>query len=938
MTEQIAEAIDPKDRVRSLRDLAQWYHDLQPDPPNLVPLDDTKRPTVVRIWNGSPIRIKWQEWQSVAQTDRHWKEMRGGAYWGESCGIALVNGFNGWVNFDFDSKHKNDPSIPPIPRTVAEEMLVALGLPSDYPWLVASPTGGWHIYAIVDTLEIDKGKLDRLHTHETVDHVELRYKGHYTALPGSLHPNGKLYAWANARPTSSPAHISGKTLLAAYLDLTYEKSKPAAPARSGPSSAASNTPYVAKAVADELAKVAQAPAGSRNDTLNHAAFALGTLVGAGALSEGDAEAQLLSAALSNGLTEGEALATIKSGLSSGIQNPRTIPESAQSQSALNDWIPDLFFANVPDDFDFDDATVTVAAPKPPHLTWPYSIDEGRLVYQSLDKAGDINSRPIADFYAVSVEEIQDEDAGKFFVLEGKAIRGGFFRVEVPADVLGDDRALRKLLSASAGSLDGVYARQGEHLRPAIQKCSPSSIIRLQRFRRTGWADGHFLMPGRDQRGRILSLDSRKLPYGFTDEGDLDAGLVALDHLLQSVGPQYTTPILSQLLLAPLRRCVSKFMARPGLFVEGRTGSFKTTVVQTFMALYGPRFLQDDALLKWGEGATRNAILSIAAIAQDLPVLVDNYKPNTGEGPKAFTNLVHNISEGTDRVRLDSRAELRPTKALHCLPIYTGEDIPDNDSATLARLLLVRFPRQDGGYNAHLAAAHESAEHLQTIGMAWLEWLEDEVHRKAASTLALQVWAETYEKWRVLVLNAQQNVANAPRIITNLTMHDLTWRIASLCPTLAPLLDDYALHHDGALQTIATSMAGRTTDAVDASHFLSALRELLTSGGAVLMDRRTVQEPKADERDRMIGWKDEQGVYLLSELAVAAARRLLGQGSIPVSNQALFSQLEGLGAIADKGKDHTAKVIKVGGKSKRVVHLVASALDIEVEAQPEEAGF
>ena len=69
-------------------------------------------------------------------------------------------------------------------------------------------------------------------------------------------------------------------------------------------------------------------------------------------------------------------------------------------------------------------------------------------------------------------------------------------------------------------------------------------------------------------------------------------------------------------------------------------------------------------------------------------------------------------------------------------------------------------------------------------------------------------------------------------------------------------------------------------------------------------------------------------------AVAAARRCWGRGASPSAIRR-FSQLEGLGAIADKGSDHTAKVIKVG-KSKRVVHPVASALTLRVEAQPEEA--
>lgn len=917
-----ATAIIDKDRIAAMRDLAQWYHELGPDRPNLAPLGDDKRPVVTGISeNGRPWRFHWQEWQETRQTESLWRGIRSKAYWSECYGVALVNGFGGWINIDIDSRSKNDATQQPVPRSVAIAFLTALNLPEDYPWLVQSPTGGWHIYTIVDSLDIDKGKLDRLHTHPAVDHVELRYKGHYTALPGSLHPNGKLYTWANAQPTETPTHVDGALLLAAYLDLTHEKPKPAPPTRHSLPSTSSHSAYVAKAVAEESARVSSAAAGSRNDTLNAAAFSLGTLVGAGVLTETDAEATLLSASQNCGLNESEAMATIASGLESGKQHPRQIPEPTQKADE-SDWIPDLFAAETPDHWG-DDNTAVVELP--PHVTWPYAIDGGRLVYQSLGKDGEITSKAIADFYAVSVEEIQEEEGGKVFVLEGKAIRGGTFHAEVPAEQFGDDRALRKIIAAAAGSLDGVYARMSEHLRPAIQRCSPSVITRTQRFRRTGWANDHFLLPGRANEGVVLALSSRKLPYGFTDEGSLDAGLMALRNLLDSVGPQYTTPILAQLLLAPLRRCVPQFMARPGLFIEGRTGSFKTTVVQVAMCLYGPHFLHDDALLKWGEGATRNAIMALASMAMDMPILVDNYKPNTGDGSKGFVTLVHNISEGTDKQRLDVRSDLRPASTLHCLPIYTGEDIPDDDSGALSRLLLVRFPRQSGEYNTQLDAARQGAVHLQSIGAAWIDWLEDPANRKTAAQTALATWAETYDKWRLVVLGTQPNVANAPRIITNLTIHELTWRIAGLCPAIAAVIADYATDYQEALQTIATAMATRTTAAVDGSRFLSALRELITSGGAVLMERKTAQEPLPMERDRMVGWFDEDGVYLLPELAIAAVKRLLGHGSIPVSAQALYSQLEGLGVIAGKGKDRTAKVIKVQGTTKRVLHLKANSI-------------
>src|SRR5688500_17456940 len=71
--------------------------------------------------------------------------------------------------------------------------------------------------------------------------------------------------------------------------------------------------YLTRALAEEVANVADAPDGERNDTLNKAAFALGQLVAHG-LSRDDVERQLTAAAEVIGLESDEIARTIRSGL------------------------------------------------------------------------------------------------------------------------------------------------------------------------------------------------------------------------------------------------------------------------------------------------------------------------------------------------------------------------------------------------------------------------------------------------------------------------------------------------------------------------------------------------------------------------------------------------------------------------------------------------
>jgi putative DNA primase/helicase len=86
--------------------------------------------------------------------------------------------------------------------------------------------------------------------------------------------------------------------------------------------------YAAAAVRGEIERVSNALPGQRNHTLNSAAFSLYQLVGAGLLSDGDAEARLLSAAQACGLVQDDGLrqvtATIRSGAKAGLRHPRKI--------------------------------------------------------------------------------------------------------------------------------------------------------------------------------------------------------------------------------------------------------------------------------------------------------------------------------------------------------------------------------------------------------------------------------------------------------------------------------------------------------------------------------------------------------------------------------------------------------------------------------------
>jgi hypothetical protein len=83
------------------------------------------------------------------------------------------------------------------------------------------------------------------------------------------------------------------------------------------------SPYADAALRREAELVRTAQPGTRNRTLNRAAFNLGQLVAGGFLERGAVEAELSLAAEDAGLPEREIAGTVRSGLEAGMKNPRT---------------------------------------------------------------------------------------------------------------------------------------------------------------------------------------------------------------------------------------------------------------------------------------------------------------------------------------------------------------------------------------------------------------------------------------------------------------------------------------------------------------------------------------------------------------------------------------------------------------------------------------
>jgi hypothetical protein len=145
------------------------------------------------------------------------------------------------------------------------------------------------------------------------------------------------------RPHRRAAIISApstrQTVSQEHLDALVAKTpvQPKVPASRPTSSTTPNSHnrYGQAALNQELAHLAEAPSGNRNNQLFKAAAALFSLVAAGTLTEGEVWQGLLSTSQSIGLSEQEARRTIQSGIQRGLSQSRVLPRPSSKPSALD---------------------------------------------------------------------------------------------------------------------------------------------------------------------------------------------------------------------------------------------------------------------------------------------------------------------------------------------------------------------------------------------------------------------------------------------------------------------------------------------------------------------------------------------------------------------------------------------------------------------------
>jgi hypothetical protein len=193
--------------------------------------------------------------------------------------------------------------------------------------VVSTPSGGFHVYYRQPTGRVLGNREGALKGKG----INIRGSGGYVIGPGAIRSDGRSWQQESKTLDLLTAFTTGRIpLLPNWLRDLITAGRPMAsadspaqpPETSGQPPSARDFHYAKAVLDDACRKVAEAPQGTRNNTLNISAFAIGTLFQHYGLSREEADRTLTAAALAAGLDPGEIKKTLKSGLDSGMKSPR----------------------------------------------------------------------------------------------------------------------------------------------------------------------------------------------------------------------------------------------------------------------------------------------------------------------------------------------------------------------------------------------------------------------------------------------------------------------------------------------------------------------------------------------------------------------------------------------------------------------------------------
>ncbi|OPY54061.1 MAG: hypothetical protein A4E48_00447 [Methanosaeta sp. PtaU1.Bin060] len=624
--------------------------------------------------------------------------------------------------------------------------------------------------------------------------------------------------------------------------------------------------YAEAALRGEVEKVRSAPVGQRNEQLNDSAFALGQLVAAGALSESEVVQALASVAADG--EPGKIPRTIASGIEAGMRHPREIPAPSRMEDALPMRTISL-----------DDPLGAVGLD-----------DDGTIKMVECDKEGRKMLVWLSDCAVYIHTETSARDSTEFIFKGVGAKDRRSVSFALPAITLADPGKFRAALINAFGARNRV----GKLGFETVQRLT-RSVRLMKRVEVPAWDGNIPLVPGVDLASGVEYRLGAYTPAEVR-AGDIETAKGRLRTLMRS--HEYSPILVAVVLGAP---AFARWHPndRFGLGLWGESGSFKTTIAQLALAMFGEGYADDAALLKHGNaGTTIVGATTIFAFAGMLAQILDDVKTTNPKDSQSYVSLIHAVIEGKDKARGNKDGTLRDSKEFLCTPIITGEIRPE-EASTTARVLNLVWSKAACNKDA-LTDVETHVSDLSIIGYHWLRFL-------AGSELNLVDGFNEARSKKFQEFSSKRYV-NPGRLATIYTLVRSAWGLLRASP-LGDVFDEFSSPFVESLDRAIEVQGQAVTGETELEKFMSGLREILASRPGIVQSLQGVTVLGS-----VIGKWTENGLFLLPTETLNELNKIRAFTQQPTVSS-MTAALNAAGYLVTDGR-HLKKRVSLNGSQVR----------------------
>lgn len=576
----------------------------------------------------------------------------------------------------------------------------------------------------------------------------------------------------------------------------------------------------------------------------------------------------------------------------------------------------------------------------------YCSERGKLLQERIDNGtGEVTYIPLATFTPLIRAEVTRDngiEARKELHIDGISSNG---RVFPSAIVPAKSFAGMSWVAEAFGVEANIYAGQNkkDQLRFAIQAASVPGMERRTVYSHSGWRviDGRqcYLFNGGaiGMGGLSIELEGNLSTYTLPDNEIPPQEAVQASKAFLTVGALHVTaPLLSAMYLAPLCSFLQESGYAPAFvpFVAGRTGAHKTTVCALALSHFG-KFNSKQPPASFSD--TANSIRHKAFLLKDMPLLVDDYHPNTDLRSRArmaeiAQQLARAWGDQSERGRMQSDLTVKLSEPPRGVGIMSGEEVPDIGESGIARFYAIDVHPGDVPITPELTALQNRARSgAQVKAMrGFIEYIQPQISGLPERLAGL------FEHYRA------EAIKRMPRAHGR-SHESIAWLMVGAACMLGYWLNIGVITTEEREQLTSTLLAAILSNADEQQRnlcgenpvtlFLNGLRELLNSNTVHLAYIAQDGSILVNGFGDLIGYAEDPGVpnrmvYLLPQVAYAAVQKLFrDQGSAyPISRTQLWKRLRDQGILITRQGSNGEELTPtkcIGGYSQRMAWLRAA---------------